>query len=61
MTKKILVASTALLIFSFAVTALTNDGAEVSPKTTPTQDSVEVSIVKNPFDVLYYILNLTSL
>ncbi len=61
MTKKILVASTALLIFSFAVTAFTNDGADVSPKTTPTQDSVEIRIVKNPFDVLYDSLNLAAL
>lgn len=65
MTKKILVASTALLLFSFAVTAYSTDGTDVSPKTItvtdPVKDSVEVRIVKNPFEVMYDSLNLGAL
>lgn len=60
MTKKILVASIALLSISFAGTAFTSDGVLSSSKTTPS-DSIEVAVVKNQFDDLYDYLNLGAL
>ena len=62
MTKKILVACFALLMFSFAVTAFTSDSTSVSPKTTPAKnDSSEAVMVANPFETLYETLHLGAL
>ena len=62
MTKKIVVACFALLIFSVAVTAFTSDSTSVSPKTTPAKtDSSEVVSASNPFENLYETLHLGAL
>ncbi len=61
MTKKILVAFFTLFIFSFAVTAFTNDENVVSSKKTASTDSSATSLVQNPFDALYEHLNLGAL
>jgi hypothetical protein len=61
MTKKILVASFALLSISFAGTAFTSDGNSVPSKTTSSVDSTVISVVTNQFDEIYDYLNLGAL
>lgn len=61
MTKKILFATIGLLVFSFAVTAFTNDGNSVLPKKANTADSVNSTINTVPFMDVYDSLHLNNL
>ena len=59
MTKRILVATVALLVFSFAVTAFTNDGSAVTPK--KVTDSLSIPVAVNPMQTIYDSLHLDAL
>ena len=61
MTKKILFASISLLVFSFAVTAFTNDGNSVSPKKSIAVDSINITLAVVPFMDVYDSLHLNEL